>query len=301
MKTISSFMLTLLLAIGSVTAQAQNVLEDNGVGMSREELEQVVARWTSQMQEAAANSNGDRLELLSKALVSKKLELEARKLTPEQDAELYWKITLFIRDKLESMMVDKFVRELVVPDMTPLAKERYMVEKDKYALVPEQRISSHILVLCAGESCDRDAKKALADSVLAKVVAGEDFAELAAEYSDDTASKNSGGRFERWLKSTEPGVSPPYLKAVFDLEQAGDHSAVVVSSFGFHIIRVDEIKDSHYRDYEQVEPMIVKELTAEYTTQAARSYVRSFKISDNAVIDGAVMEEIFAKYKTAGP
>ena len=88
---------------------------------------------------------------------------------------------------------------------------------------------------------------------------------------------------------------------MFDLEQAGDHSAVVVSSFGFHIIRVDEIKASHYRDYEQVEPIIVRELVVEYKTQAARSYVRGFGISDNAVIDGAVMEEIFAKYKTVEP
>jgi peptidyl-prolyl cis-trans isomerase C len=297
MKTISISIFLMLLVMSSFNTLAQNVIEDNGVGMSQEEVERVVARWSPQMQEAAATSSGDRLELLNKALISKKLEMEARNLTPEQDAELYWKVVFQTRGNLEKLMVDHFAEQLVIPDMTELAKERFMVDMNRYSRVPEKRISSHILVICSKGSCDTEVKKNLAESIHAKLVGGADFAELAAEYSDDTASKDKGGRFERWLVEKEPGVAKPYVETVFELKQAGDYSAVVSSSFGFHIIRLDEIKAEYYLDYEQVEPKIVKELEEEFALQSTRSYVRSFNIGDNATIDGAALEEIFSKYK----
>ena len=66
----ASGILCLLLA-GQVSG-AENVIEDEGVGMTREELEFVVGRWTPQMQKAAAVDRGDRLELLNLMMINKK-------------------------------------------------------------------------------------------------------------------------------------------------------------------------------------------------------------------------------------
>ena len=64
---------------------AQAVIEDRGVGMERDELEQVIDRWPGEMKRAAANDLGDRLELLNIAMANKKMAMEADKLTPDSD------------------------------------------------------------------------------------------------------------------------------------------------------------------------------------------------------------------------
>jgi hypothetical protein len=298
-KLLSVFLLPLLLA--SMSSVAQNVLEDDGIGMTLQELEQIVALWSPQMRAAAANDNGDRLEFLNKALTSKKLEAEAGKLSPEENPELYWKTKFLIRDALEGVVVDKFIAELVTPDMTELARERYLVDKDKYAFISEQRLSAHILIACSGGGCEREEKRALAESIYAKLEAGEDFKELAGEYSEDKASRDKGGLFDRWLKAGERGVDKDYVQSLFEIAQPGELSGVVSSAYGFHIIKLEDIKAPYYKTFEEVEPRIVKELESEFLTQSVRTYIRSFKLGKKAFIDGPAMEELFSKYKSAAP
>jgi peptidyl-prolyl cis-trans isomerase C len=138
-------MLSVLFSPGSL---AQPVIEDQGVDMSREEVGQVVQRWPAEMQRAAANDLGDRMELLNQALANKKIALEAEKLTPESDPEAYWEYRFMIQQVQGKFVFDRYMDELEVPDMSALAQERYETQKDKYALVKERRLSSHILFAC---------------------------------------------------------------------------------------------------------------------------------------------------------
>jgi parvulin-like peptidyl-prolyl isomerase len=77
-----------------------------------------------------------------------------------------------------------------------------------------------------------EAKK-LAEEVLAKARAGEDFSELASKYSDDPGSKGNRGNLG---KRTRDVLVPPFADAAFRLEE-GQISDVVETEFGFHIIK----------------------------------------------------------------
>jgi peptidyl-prolyl cis-trans isomerase C len=276
---------------------AQPVIEDQGVGMSREELEQVIQRWPDEMKRAAANDLGDRMELLNQALANKKIALEAEKLSPEADPEDYWDYELKIQQVQSKYVFDRYMKNLEVPDMSALAEERYETQKDKYALVEEKRLSSHILFACP-PGCDRKPLRPKAQQVLDELRAGADFAQMVAEYSQDPGTKPRDGHLPRWLGMGEPQISPPYLGGLFDIEEVGGYSEVVDTQFGLHIIRLDDIQASYYRPYDEVRDEIIQRLEGEYRELSAKEFKASFRATDEIRIDGDVMEEILAPYKT---
>ncbi len=281
----------------STGALAQNVIEDQGVGMSLQELEILVKHWPPNMQQAAAGDAGDRIELLSMALANKKIAEQAKKVTPEANPERYWENQFIVRNLQRKLYVNNYMEDLKIPDMTALARERYKTAPEKYALSPEQRKSSHILVRCTPPECDREAREKLAGKVLAELEAGASFETLAEQYSEDPGSKNEGGRFDRWLQLDSQKVDPYYLEGVFGIDTVGGHSGVVASNFGFHIIRLDEVKEKSYRPFEEVEQAIKDELIVEYKRLAAKEFDASYRLTEKAYIDQAAMDKLFSQYK----
>lgn len=112
------------------------------------------------------------------------------------------------------------------------------------------RSTSHILITC--DVSDEAAKaEALAEAqeVLDKLNAGGDFAELAAEYSDD-GSASTGGVFDAYINSyayqvgSTSAVFPEYAAGAFSLENVGDYTQEpVLSSAGYHIIKLDDLRE----------------------------------------------------------
>ena len=80
-----------------------------------------------------------------------------------------------------------------------------------------------------------DPQEDLADKVLAKALAGEDFAGLAQEYSEDLETAVNGGDLP-WI--TRGQFVPEFDQAIFDDLAAGEISSELVKSqFGYHIIK----------------------------------------------------------------
>jgi peptidyl-prolyl cis-trans isomerase D len=154
---------------------------------------------------------------------------------------------------------------------------RYEDQKDRY-VVPEQRQASHILFEVAA-GADADAQKlalAEAESVLAEIRGGKDFAEAAKASSDDLGSKEQGGELG-WI---EPGSSDPaFEEALFKLE-AGTISEPVLGASGYHLIKLIEIKAESRRQFAEVKG----ELEVEFRTSEQER-----RFSDLA---GALVDEI---------
>lgn len=96
--------------------------------------------------------------------------------------------------------------------------------------------AAHILVSFMNQegNVDSAAAKAKIEEVAARLKQGEDFAELAKEYSDDTGTKERGGDlgfFERRM------MVQPFDEAAFNLE-VGQISDIVETQFGYHIIKL---------------------------------------------------------------
>ncbi|CAM3131922.1 peptidylprolyl isomerase [Vibrio rarus] len=118
------------------------------------------------------------------------------------------------------------------------AKDFYEKNLDRYS-TQEQRNLSHILV--------KDESKA--KELLAQLKAGADFATLAKEKSEDVGSAENGGSLG-WV---EHGVmDPKFEAAAFALKNKGDYSEVVKSNFGYHIIKLNELKASQAKPFADV-------------------------------------------------
>ena len=95
----------------------------------------------------------------------------------------------------------------------------------------------HILLRAPAEATptQRDSVRALAESIREQAAAGEDFAELAAEYSQDGSAQQGGdlGYFGRGR------MVAPFEEAAFQL-QPGETSDVVETPFGYHVIRLED-------------------------------------------------------------
>ncbi len=97
----------------------------------------------------------------------------------------------------------------------------------------------HIMIKAADgiPKADSIAAKAKIDEIYAKVKAGEDFATLAKQFSDDKASASNGGQLP-WFGLYK--MPQTFEKAAFALAKNGDYSEPIKTAWGWHIIkRVD--------------------------------------------------------------
>ncbi|MFT5132825.1 MAG: peptidyl-prolyl cis-trans isomerase SurA, partial [Gammaproteobacteria bacterium] len=86
---------------------------------------------------------------------------------------------------------------------------------------------------------DREESKKIAEKVLADLDAGTDFAQLAATYSDSDDALD-GGKLG-WRKGGQ--VPTLFAEAVADI-QKGEHSNIIRSSSGFHIIKLLDVRST---------------------------------------------------------
>ncbi|MEZ9565551.1 peptidylprolyl isomerase [Vibrio artabrorum] len=128
------------------------------------------------------------------------------------------------------------------------AQKYYQEHLDKYS-TQEQRKVSHILV--QGDD------KAKAQAILDELNGGADFAKLAEEKSDDFGSADAGGNLG-WIERDV--MDPAFEKAAFALKNIGDMTGLVKSEFGYHIIKLDELKASQVKPYTEVAAEIKQEL-----------------------------------------
>lgn len=128
------------------------------------------------------------------------------------------------------------------------AKAYYDAHQSKYSSA-EQRKISHILV-----KGDDEAK---AQAVLDELNAGADFADLAKQKSEDVGSAENGGSLG-WIERDV--MDPAFEKAAFALKKVGDVSGLVKSNFGYHIIKLDDLKAPKAKPYTEVKADIMAEM-----------------------------------------
>ena len=113
-----------------------------------------------------------------------------------------------------------------------------------------RRRASHILLEAADGSAEAEieAKRLVAEDVLSRIKQGEDFSELAKEFSDDLGSGKQGGDLGLLAEGTMGGV---FEKTLMSLNE-GDVSEVIHTNFGFQIIKLTEKKADEVKPFDSV-------------------------------------------------
>jgi peptidyl-prolyl cis-trans isomerase D len=164
--------------------------------------------------------------------------------------------------------------------------QKYYKEHLDYYTLPESVNVRHILISdysfnsANNESNDanQDKAKNQAEEILLKLKSGQDFAELAKQYSDDLQSKQTGGNLG-WINREE--TDPDFEKAAFNLNKPGQISDIVKSKFGYHIIELIEKREAKVKDYSKVADQVLKHYKEEHNQSKLNELLE--KLSDPAI------------------
>jgi peptidyl-prolyl cis-trans isomerase D len=151
----------------------------------------------------------------------------------------------------------------------------YDQHRDDYR-VPEQVNVSHILIKTPLPGPDgkvdpkgvEEARKKT-EEVLKQLKAGGNFAELAKKYSEDPGSGKNGGSLG-WIGKGR--TVPEFEQTAFSLAK-GATSGLVQSSYGFHIIRLDDKQAAHVKTLDEVKDQIESAMRQQKAAQAAANQV----------------------------
>lgn len=168
-----------------------------------------------------------------------------------------------IRGNIEQQMIVAAVNDEIVGTIEPTDDELMTYFEKNIASydVPAQVQASHILV--------SDLQTAL--DLKAQLDEGADFAELANEYTLDTATKGNGGDLG-WFGRGE--MVPAFEDAAFALS-VGEVSNPVETSYGYHIILVTDKQEAHTPSFEEVRDQV----TSDYETEIRQERIDSWYTS----------------------
>ncbi|MEO8022522.1 SurA N-terminal domain-containing protein [Polaromonas sp.] len=145
----------------------------------------------------------------------------------------------------------------------------------------EERRASHILIEAPGSApaAEREKAKEKAQQLLAGVrKAPDSFAEVARKNSQDTGSAAAGGDLDFFARNA---MVKPFADAVFAMKK-GDISDVVETEFGFHIIKLTDIKVPKQKSYEEMKPALEAELKQQ---MAQKKFAETAETFSNAVYE----------------
>jgi peptidyl-prolyl cis-trans isomerase D len=161
------------------------------------------------------------------------------------------------------------VREQVTVPAAEL--EAFYQQNVSQYTTPEQLAASHILFRL--DDKDEAAVRTQAEEVLKRARAGEDFAALAKEFSQDDSNNMIGGSLGEFGRGT---MVPEFEQAAFALKP-GEISDLVTTSFGYHIIKVEQNQPATTRPLDEVRPEIEDQLKWQKAQDQAESTARELE------------------------
>ena len=202
--------------------------------------------------------------------------------------------------KLTPKMVEDVI-EIYEEDI----QDYYKANHAKF-FIKKQYKASHILIkndaaLPFGEDLSDEEKERLlneadektkikADEILKQIREGADFGEMAKKHSADLASGNNGGSLGQFSR----GLMIPEFEAALDKLTPGELGGPVKTLFGFHIIRLDEVKEERLKPLPEVQEEIKKILKEDKSRKRIRTIAKKIRKEAGA---GNNLTQAALKYK----
>jgi parvulin-like peptidyl-prolyl isomerase len=261
-----------------VAGRNQAVPPEQMALMERQLLDQLI-----QVQLLKAKAT-DADKAAGKALADKRFEEAKTKLGSEDALNRQLKLMGVTREEVQTKWTESATAEAVLKrelnvSVTDADTKKFYDENPARFEEPEKARASHILLTTTDPKTNTEltedqkaAKRKEMEGLLKRARAGEDFAKLAKEYSEDPGSKDKGGEYE----FPRGQMVPEFEAAAFSLG-TNQVSDIITTRFGFHIIKLSEKIPARKVEYAKAAADIKEGLTQQALQKQFPDYIAKLK------------------------
>lgn len=256
--------------------------------ITRGEVQRRIEELPEQMRAGASTPEG-RQQLLDR-MVEEKVWLMAALQAGVGDRD---RVRSQIEDQRRNLIIRTWIQEVMATNPTPSDSEAKIFYEQHLA---DYRVPANVTVRHIQTKTQLEGRK-----VLASLKAGGDFARIAKTASRDTLTRANGGM----LGAVTPegqfavlGHQPALAESVFTLKK-GQVGGPWKSDRGWHLIKADETNPETVRPFEQVRPMILRQLSGDRARLYYNSKLDSLRKSLGVTADSAAIKRFVSQRKSA--
>lgn len=243
----------------SAAGASQLVAKVDGVDITKADVDKFLDTLPPQMKSAPMDQIYPMVQeqLVTNAIIQRKADAAIKEDDPVVQERL--------ADVKEQIIRGTYLEREIDGQITPERLQQAYDEFKAKQQTPEEVHARHILVKT----------DALAKEIIGKLEAGEDFAKLAGEYTEDAGTKASGGDLGYFTKDM---MVPEFADAAFGMNKGEVSKLPVQSQFGWHIIKVEDKRTRPQPSLDEVKPTIEAELRRELFTKTMDEWRKGAKI-----------------------
>lgn len=178
-----------------------------------------------------------------------------------------WKVETKERFLRDAVVYAEVGRSVVIDDAEIFTY--YRQHPEEFTQPPEFRIKG---IFVSGENRSGEESEQLKQEIEGKLTGGEDFAELASEYSEGPEKENQGD-----MGSYQEGqMLSDFEKEVKILEVGGTTPWIPIQT-GWYKLRLEEKKDSHLLPFDEVRDQVQQKIYAERNAVEMEKYLKALK------------------------
>ncbi|GAB59523.1 peptidylprolyl isomerase [Rheinheimera nanhaiensis] len=168
----------------------------------------------------------------------------------QQDSVDMLRINAELTELKKDLLLNTYLQQYLEQAVTETAMRNYYADNQQNYQQRSAKVA-HILFRVTPEmtEAERQAKYSKALEAYSKARTGDNFAELAKAYSEDSISAGKGGQLG-WLQ--HGAVSPLFSAQVFEKLTAGEISEPVLTEFGYHLIKLEQEPNTVKQSFEAV-------------------------------------------------
>ena len=260
------------------SARGQAIPPEQAAAVDRQVLDQLIQLQLLRAKATPADKAAGR------TLAEKRFKEAETKLGSEEALNRQLKLMNTTREEVLAEWTDGAAAESVLKrelkvNVTDADAKKFYDENPARFEQPEMVRASHILLMTTDPKTNTEltdsekaAKRKQMEGILKRARAGEDFAKLAKEYSEDPGSKDKGGEY----KFQHGQMVAEFEAAAFSLK-TNQVSDIITTRYGYHIIKLSEKIPAQKVEFAKADPDIKELLTQRALQKQYPAYVAKLK------------------------
>lgn len=286
MKRILAVLFIMVLAVACSKKDSEQAKTKGGdsflvkigeLSITKADIDKELQTMPEQIRKAVSQDRRQYERFLDDYSTKEMLYNEAVKKGIDKDKDFVRKVEYLRKIKAIETMIEREISDKT--KVTDKEFNEYYKKHPEEFTEPDNYVLSNILVKT------EDAAKKIQE----RLKKGEDFAKLAKEVSEDKESAKNGGDIGTLVKGSMP---PEFTKALENLKK-GDITQPFKTQFGFHILKVKDIKKGAAIDIKSIKEDMKRVMGQEKYKDAFEKYILNLKQRNKTEINKTELDKMF--------